>query len=197
MNLSSSIRGAIVAHHPELASADIDIQPVPENQPGDLGFPCFALAKALRRAPQEIARELAGIEYPHPVTSAVAAGPYVNFSIDRAAYATHIATEILDRGVRYGSDGRGTGHKALLEHTSINPNASPHIGRARNGLIGDSLARLLRFEGYDVDVHYYVNDMGKQIALLALETEGMGSLEFHRVLDIYVNANEKAKNDPA
>ncbi len=197
MNLSASIRAAIASRYPELAGADIDLQPAPENQPGDMGFPCFALAKAMRRAPHEIARELAGIEYPPPVTSAVAAGPYVNFSIDRAAFVTHTAAEILERGGRFGSGGRGEGHKALLEHTSINPNASPHIGRARNGLIGDTLARLLRFEGYDVDVHYYVNDMGKQIALLALETEGMDGLEFHRVLDIYVSANEKAKNDPS
>ena len=55
-----------------------------------------------------------------------------------------------------------------MEHTSINPNASPHLGRARNAWIGDTLVRLLRFEGYRLEVRFFVNDVGRQIALLVL-----------------------------
>lgn len=196
MKLFSSLHTAINGIFPELANEKLDFQPTPENQPGDVGLACFPFAKILGRPPQDIARDIARMNLPHHVTRSDAAGPYVNFTIERTAFATDLAIDILERGARFGSDGRGAGSRALLEHTSINPNASPHIGRARNGLIGDSLARLLRFAGYEVNVHYYVNDMGKQIALLVLATEGMRALKFHEALDLYVRANERALNDP-
>ena len=68
--------------------------------------------------------------------------------------------EIFKKKDKYGSANTGKGKKALIEHTSINPNASPHVGRARNAIIGDSLTRLLRFEGYKTKAHYWVNDVG-------------------------------------
>ena len=196
MKFFSSLHAAISKVFPKLANEKLDFQPTPENQPGDIGLACFPYAKPLRRSPQEIARGIACMNLPRQVTRIDAAGPYVNFTIERSMFTTDLVTDILERGTRFGSDGRGAGTRALLEHTSINPNASPHIGRARNGLIGDSLARLLRFAGYEVDVHYYVNDMGKQIALLVLETEGMRGLKFHEVLNFYVRANARAEGDP-
>jgi arginyl-tRNA synthetase len=196
MNIFLALRTALIEMIPELADTRFDFQPTPENQRGDIGIACFPFAKILKRPPAEVAAQCARISLPQLIERAETAGPYVNFIISRNAYAAELVQDILDRGPLFGSDRRGAGCRALLEHTSINPNASPHIGRARNGLIGDSLARLLRFEGYEVDVHYYVNDMGKQIALLALETEEKEKLEFHEVLDLYVRANTRAKDDP-
>ena len=56
--------------------------------------------------------------------------------------------------------------KIILEHTSANPNGPLHIGHIRNSIIGDSLARVLKSAGYDVETQYYVNDMGRQIAMI-------------------------------
>ena len=153
-------------------------------------------AKALKTSPVNVAGKLASLSYPDIIAQANAVGPYLNFSLDRNVFATDLINEILSRKESFGSGGEGAGKRVLLEHTSINPNASPHIGRSRNGLIGDTLARLFRFEGYDVNVHYYVNDMGKQIGLLVMQAEDIEDLGFHEVLDLYVQANQRAKDDP-
>ena len=196
MKLYDEIAKTAIAAFPELTDAQFDIQPSPENQPGDFGLACFSFAKMLKMKPALIAERIARLKYPDIITEVVSTGPYVNFTINRDVFSTELIHEILEKKETYGSDKHGAGKKVILEHTSINPNASPHIGRARNGLIGDTLARLLRFEGYDVDVHYYVNDIGKQIGLLALQAEGKEDLKFEDVLDLYVEANKRAKEDP-
>ena len=64
-------------------------------------------------------------------------------------------------------------------------------------MIGDSLVRLLRFEGYDVEVHYYVNDMGRQIGLLVLVCDDLDQVTFDEILGRYVEANARAEEDEA
>ncbi|MFC1489785.1 arginine--tRNA ligase [Candidatus Latescibacterota bacterium] len=196
MILYKKIENTIKEAIPELAAAEFDFQDSPENQPGDFGLACFGFAKMLKTAPPLIAGRIAELKFPESITKVAVVGPYVNFNIDRDTFATALVHDIFKEKETFGSGNTGAGKKVIIEHTSINPNASPHIGRARNGLIGDTLTRLLRFEGYDVDVHYYVNDMGKQIGLLALQTEGLGTLNFDDVLELYVAANNRAKDDP-
>ncbi|MFC1607367.1 arginine--tRNA ligase [Candidatus Latescibacterota bacterium] len=196
MELYKHLQSLIETAFPDLAEIEFDFQLSPENQPGDFGLACFRFAKVLREAPPAITQKLAEITYPDVIKSVQAVGPYLNFTLDRDKFATGLICDVLEKGETYGSSGDGKGKRVLLEHTSINPNASPHIGRSRNGLIGDVLARLFRFEGYDVDVHYYVNDMGKQIGLLVLQTEGGDIPGFHEILDLYVDANKRAKDDP-
>jgi len=196
MKIYTQLQDTIELCLPELIGAEFDFQPAPENQPGDIGLACFRFAKQLKIAPPQVAAKIAALDFPEIIATVEQAGPYVNFTLDRTAFATDLVDDVIESGEKFGSANIGNGTPVLLEHTSINPNASPHIGRARNGLIGDSLTRLLKFEGYDVDVHYYVNDMGKQIGLLALEIEGEGTLSFDDVLDKYVAANKRAKDDP-
>ena len=195
MKLYNEIAQVIKESIPELSGAEFDIQPTPENQPGDLGLSCFSFAKTMKTVPPLIANKIAGLKYPGLIEEVINTGPYVNFTLNRILFSSELIEEILEKKDTYGSGGSGTGKEVILEHTSINPNASPHIGRARNGLIGDAFARLLRFEGYDVNVHYYVNDMGKQIGLLVLETEGKENLKFEDILDLYVKANKRAEKD--
>ena len=196
MKLYKELQNTIETAIPETRGIEFDFQPTPENQPGDIGLACFRFAKALKSKPDEIAERMAALDFPPIIAEVTTAGPYVNFILDRNVFAAELIGEVLEKGASFGSVNSGRGQKVLLEHTSINPNASPHIGRARNGLIGDVLARLLRFEGYDVDVHYYINDMGKQIGLLALQVKGRDDLSFDDILDEYVEANNRAKNDP-
>ncbi len=150
----------------------------------------------LRRAPAQIAAELAAaVELPAAFRRVSADGAYVNFFIDPGGLIAGVVGAVRAAGPAYGSNGTGAGRTALLEHTSINPNASPHVGRARNALIGDVLARLLRFEGYDLQVRYFVNDVGKQIALLVLAA-GDRQVPFAEILDLYVQANARLERDP-
>jgi arginyl-tRNA synthetase len=106
-----------------------------------------------------------------------------------------VLTKIQKEKKKYGSSNSGKNKKALIEHTSINPNASPHIGRARNAIIGDSISRLLKFEGYKTKVHYFVNDVGKQISMLSLAAKEK-RISFEDLLELYVNFNKRLEKDP-
>lgn len=197
MNAFQPVLDAIRAAYPSLDAADLSITTPPKLDLGDIAVPMFLAAKKLGTPPPKLAGEIAAsVDFGAAVASAAAAGPYLNLKLDRAALAGQILGEVFAQGTAYGSNGSGKGQTALLEHTSINPNASPHVGRARCAMIGDSLARLLRFEGYDLEVHYYVNDMGKQIGLLVLYAKDLAGLSFNDVLDAYVKANARAETDP-
>ena len=89
-----------------------------------------------------------------------------------------------------------------MEHTSANPNGPLHVGHIRNTIIGDTLTRLFRKAGHRVEVQYYVNDMGRQIAIVAwgfshLDSTRMGGEKGdHHVARIYIAANRKLEEDP-
>ena len=183
---------------PELAADDLQFVPPPKLDLGDVAVRTFEAARKLKQPPQRIAARIAEeVAFPSEVVSVSTAGPYVNFKLERPHFARGIASAILTGGPCFGSNGSGKGRRVLIEHTSINPNASPHVGRGRNAMMGDSVSRLLRFEDYDVEVHYYVNDMGRQIGLLVLVCEDLGNVTFDQILDAYVEANARAEQDPA
>ena len=169
----------------------------PEQNLGDVAFPCFVLSKKLRKSPIIIAQEIKNKldENNDSIFCEIkAVSGYLNFFLNR--------TIVLQKFLKEYNDGnlfdnkKHKGEKALIEHTSINPNASPHIGRARNALIGDASSRLLKFLGYKTTVHYFVNDIGKQIALLVYYTEGRNEITFSDLLNLYVSANEELKQNP-
>jgi arginyl-tRNA synthetase len=161
---------------------------------GDIGFALHALDTEVlqRHTSQSIAEALADLPY---VSGVHYVGRFLNLRLDRAAYTeqlrAHDALDIEACAVN--------GLPVLLEHTSINPNAAPHVGRSRNAILGDTLTRTLRSLGAQVTTHYYVNDFGRQIALLlvALGPEGVRSVDFSEILDVYVRINAQAEKDPA
>lgn len=197
MNPFDSLANPIRAAFPALSAEDLAFGPAPKLDLGDVALRTFEAARKLGiPAPKLAAQIVENVTFGDDVAGISAAGPYVNFRLDRAHFARHIVAGILEEGSHFGSNESGAGKRVLLEHTSINPNASPHLGRARNAMIGDSLARLLRFEGYDVEVHYYVNDIGRQIGLLVLVCENIENLSFDQILQLYVEANARAEADP-
>ncbi|MFC1539879.1 arginine--tRNA ligase [Gemmatimonadota bacterium] len=187
---------AICSQIKELQPGDLTFELPPDRVLGDIAIPCFKAAKILRLSPAQIAQRFSdSIEMPEIIDRMIPTGPYLNLFLNRPKFSKLLFRKV-HANPEYGSQKTGIGQKALVEHTSINPNATPHVGRARNALIGDSIARLLRFEGYDVEVHYYVNDMGKQIAYLVLESEEKDNIQFEELLEIYIAANKKAETDP-
>lgn len=194
----ASVLAPMLKAYPELTEDDLPLSAPPNLRLGDVAVPVFLAAKKRGTAPVHFAKEAAdSVAFGPDVIAVAAAGPYLNLKLDRPAFAKRIVASVLADGDRYGSNRSGRGMRALIEHTSINPNASPHVGRARNAMIGDALARLFRFEGYDVEVHYYVNDMGRQIGLLVLIADEIEDLSFDAILDAYVRANARAKEDAA
>ncbi len=181
----------------ETSLENIELEAPPNADMGDYAFPCFILAKGWKKSPNEIALELSSKFQPNELVAGVkAVGPYLNFFVNKNRIAEQTIRQILKQKDKYGSSGSGKGKKVLVEHTSINPNASPHVGRARNALLGDCIVRILRFEGYKVEVHYFVNDVGKQIAMLVLGAENRKKVTFNDLLNIYIEINKKVEEDP-
>ena len=178
-----------------LENIELEIPPSPEM--GDYAFPCFVLAKEWKKAPNEIAQELSKKFKPNNLISEVkVVGPYLNFFVNKNKIAEKTIKDVLKQREKYGSTNIGKGKKMLVEHTSINPNASPHVGRARNALIGDAIVRILKFQGYKVETHYFVNDVGKQVAMLVLGAEGKKNVTFNDLLNIYIEINKKIEESP-
>ena len=175
---------------------DIELEVPPKPDMGDYAFPCFSLAKIYKKNPNEIANELSTkIKTNKFITEIKAIGPYLNFFVNKDSLTEGTLIKILKEKDKYGSSNIGKNKKIILEHTSINPNASPHVGRARNALIGDALARVLRFQKYKVEVHYYVNDIGKKIAMLVLASKNKKNIKFNDLLKIYINIAKKVETN--
>ena len=139
------------------------VQEAPEGK-GAFSLATFAYAKELGKAPDAIAKQVAGVAVPAPFGPLQAAGPYVNFVPEPAAFAETVIGAVHASGPAYGtSDPRPT--KVLLEHTSTNPTGPLHVGRARNPIYADALGRLLRMAGFPVTREYLVNDVGRQMVV--------------------------------
>jgi arginyl-tRNA synthetase len=99
------------------------------------------------------------------------AGPgFLNFYLGASFYA-EVLREIRSRGVAYGRSDYGKGKKINVEFVSANPTGPMHMGNARGGALGDCLAAVLDFAGYDVSREFYVNDAGNQIEKFALSLD--------------------------
>ncbi|AHF58026.1 arginine--tRNA ligase [Spiroplasma eriocheiris] len=128
------------------------------------------LAKDLKANPREIANEI--ISYikekdQQSFKEISLAGPgFINFTIANAQLHK-IMTDVLTLKTNYGKS-QPKNYTYNLEIVSANPTGFLHIGHARNGAIGDSVARILRFAGFNVQTEYYVNDAGNQINILAI-----------------------------
>ena len=143
----------------------------PREEYGDLSTAiAFYVSKVKGIKPVEAARELAGvldresIPYLSDVTDV---GPYLNFKIDCQKYFLDFFKNMGEIGSRYGEHEKKK-FKVIVEHTSVNPSGPINIGRVRGSFIGDSIARILKACGYDVETQYYVNDLGRQSAIIYL-----------------------------
>ncbi|MCP4355703.1 MAG: arginine--tRNA ligase [Proteobacteria bacterium] len=166
----------------------------PNAKMGDIAIELFQLAKERKTSPMAIAEKLRpSVETLDIVDSANVVGPYLNIKLNRSVVLQKIFESFKDGSVYKVNIGNNK--SALIEHTSVNPNASPHVGRARGAVFGDCLSRLLRYVGFDLKVHYYVNDMGKQIGLLALACKDKQNVNFDDILDIYVKASAELKGN--
>jgi arginyl-tRNA synthetase len=158
--LKATLKTALEAALEELGASGVEIviQDVPEGKPGDYGTPvAFALAKTLRRHPAQIAADLvARLALPAGIAKAEAVGPYLNFFVDPGAFVRGV----VEREPRPPDQGK----KAIVEHTSVNPNKEAHVGHLRNICLGDAVARILQAAGYEVEVQNYIDDTGRQAA---------------------------------
>lgn len=179
---------------------DIRIEEPPNSNLGDVASSVsFQLAKNLKRAPMDITNDILGVlKTPNIFRKVDSKGPYINFFVDNDKFSEIVLNSINED---YGKL-QDKNMKIILEHTSANPNGPLHIGHIRNSIIGDSLARVLKSAGYDVETQYYVNDMGRQIAMIVwgilnhvYQMDPNGKPD-HEIGKLYFQVNEKLRADP-
>lgn len=132
----------------------------------------FNLSKILKKSPYDIAREIAEkIQDPLALIDKIEIkGGFINFFLNTDAF--HLVVEdILEKKERYGRFNEGQGKKVQVEFVSANPSGPLHVGNGRGGALGDVLANIFEWFGYNVEREFYVNDMGNQMNLLALSVE--------------------------
>ncbi len=139
------------------------VEQPPRTELGDLAFPfCFELAKVLKRAPRQVAAEIADAVGPLPGVARIqVAGPgYLNLFLSRDSFFRRL----IEHSRTPSASGDSQSGKIIVEHTNINPNKAAHIGHLRNAVLGDAFARLLHFSGETVEVQNYIDDTGVQVA---------------------------------
>lgn len=167
MDFEDSCRQALAEQIAVPPSATMTVPP--RRQFGDLSSnAAFVLSKELKRAPRQIAAEIAAKidlgRAPLIKRVEVAGAGYINFYLDDAAFAKHVLQMIQSKGSQYGAPQPETHLRVLIEHTSVNPNKEWHIGHARNAILGDVIGRLYRCAGHEVEIQNYIDDTGKQVA---------------------------------
>lgn len=135
----------------------------PSSSFGDLSFPLFALAKKLQMNPQKLGATLKSrIKDNHLVEKASVERGFLNLFFNKKHFSSNVIKTVLDD--HYTNLSLKSEEKIMIEHTSSNPNNPLHIGNFRGSVIGDVLGRIYRLLGAKVNVRYYINDLGKQIA---------------------------------
>ncbi|MDR0875741.1 MAG: arginine--tRNA ligase, partial [Clostridiales Family XIII bacterium] len=170
---------------------------------GDLAFPCFRLAKALKKAPPLIAAEIAAGMAGDDIGALAAVGPYLNLHIDRAALAAETVREVLRLGARYGGSGEGQNKRVIVEYSSPNIAKPFHIGHIRSTVIGSAIGNILAFLGYEVVRINHLGDYGTQFGKLIVAYRRWGSRAeveaspITTLLKYYVAFHKEAEQDPS
>ena len=157
---------------------------------GDFALVCFPAAKVLKKNPFDIATQIASkLKNIEQIISAEPEKGYCNIVVNWNDIVIDVIDEINNESY---AKTKGNVDKILIEHTSANPTGPFHMGRARNPIIGDSIARLLKYYGHNVATQYYVNDTGRQAATLAFGLSNYENKNKNKIDHELVEAYQKA-----
>ncbi|MBI5729480.1 MAG: arginine--tRNA ligase [Candidatus Magasanikbacteria bacterium] len=148
-------------------TGEVEFSTPPKSEMGDAAFPCFTLAKELKKNPVEVANDLAlklGSINSKVIESVKAFGPYVNFFVRSTAVVEQVVSEVLKKQEHYGESAVGKGRSVMVEYPSNNTHKEFHIGHFRNVCIGNALVQLYQRNGYMVYPVNYLNDFGAHVA---------------------------------
>ncbi|HJW96956.1 MAG TPA: arginine--tRNA ligase [archaeon] len=178
------------------------IERPPEGIGADFAIPCFVLAKQLRKAPQQIAQEVAGRIAPlGRIKEARHAGPYVNFLVDWKAVGQELIPHILSNP-GYGSSRLGKGKTIVMDFSHPNVAKPMSVGHLRSTVIGDSLCRIYRNLGYRVIGDNHMGDWGTQFGKIMVayrkwgHPEKLGKSPIEELLRVYVKFHEETEIEP-
>ena len=178
------------------------IETPPDSNMGDYAFPCFRLAKELKKSPQLIAEEIKNkIETDNIIEKIETAGGYLNFYINKLELSKIVLNEIANKKEQYGSSLIGNGKNVVIDYSAPNIAKPFHIGHLRSTVIGGALYRIYKFLGYNSIGINHLGDYGTQFGKL-IEGYKLWHDEYNidenpidELTKIYIRINEECKKD--
>ena len=173
-----------------------------ESENGDYAFPCFKLAKTLKKSPNLIADDLKlNINIPENIIEKIeVVGGYLNFFINKETLATEILSEVT-KTENYGKSNIGEGKNIVIDYSSPNIAKTFHIGHLRTTVIGAALYNIYKYLGYNVTGINHIGDYGTQFGKLIEGYKRWGS-EYNldknpieKLTEIYVRISNLCKED--
>ena len=173
------LRDALNKVYPQISFPPIMLESPPSPEFGELAsLMCFELVKQTAEKPREMADKIAEVidvsRFPLIQSVEAAGGGYINFHVNVADFYRLTLESVRALDAEYGCVKADKPRKIVVEHTSVNPIHPIHVGQARNPVLGDALARILKARGHTVFRHYYIDDVGRQSAVIAYGYEKLG-----------------------
>ena len=176
----------------------------PNTDMGDYAFPCFRLAKELKKAPVQIAQDIKDkYEIDDIIEKVDVVNGYLNFYTNKSKFVENILKEVNNKGEEYGTSNVGKGKTVVIDYSAPNIAKPFHIGHLRTTVIGGALYKIYKFMGYNVVGINYLGDWGIQfgkvmagIALWGNEYDlDDNETAINSILKIYVRYNKEEKED--
>ena len=195
-----------VAQATELEISDIEtaVEIPADTKMGDYAFPCFRLAKTLRKAPPIIAQEIVSkLVKPDFVSDIQVVGAYINFYVDKSVYVKNILTKVLEEKEDYVNSELGKDKTIVFDYSSPNIAKPFHIGHLRSTAIGNALYNIYKTLGYKCVGINHLGDWGTQFGKLIVAYKKWGNKEavekddIKELSRIYVKFHQEADKDPS
>jgi arginyl-tRNA synthetase len=175
----SLLKDILSKMYPDFSLPAMLLQVPPNLEFGELAASvCFELAKHAKKSPRtladEIAKKIDETNLPLVESVSAAGAGYINFRVTSEIFSRLTIESVIKLDADYGYIKTSEPKQILLEHTSVNPIHPIHIGQARNPMLGDALSRILLKHGHNVSRHYYVDDVGRQTAVIAYGYSKLG-----------------------
>lgn len=206
INFKDKIAAVLAEAVEDLTAEEIrDMIEIPaDSKMGDYAFPCFKLAKVMRKAPpmiaQGIAEKLQGTELFEKVENVNA---YVNMFLSRTFFMRELISGVTKDKERYGSSDIGQNRKVIVEFSSPNIAKPFHIGHIRSTVIGNAINKIYQFLGYDTVRINHLGDYGTQFGKMIVAYRRWGNEEdvtnepIKTLLGYYVKFHEESEKDPS
>ncbi len=206
INYKSSIAQILKSNIEFLTEEEIaSMIEIPSNEKmGDYAFPCFKLAKELKKAPPQIASELAEKIGENELFEKVEqAGPYLNMFLQKEQFVKELVSDVNKNGVDFAKSDVGNGKTVIVEFSSPNIAKPFHIGHIRSTVIGNSIYKIFECLGYDVVRINHLGDYGTQFGKMISAYKRWGNKEdvekepIKTLLGYYTKFHEEAEKDPS
>lgn len=204
MDYKKLLADTVIIEGVESEEIAAQITPCKDRAHGDYSLPCFRLAAQLKKSPAELAKEVAGrVGCFNFLEKAEAIGPFVNFTLNKSAYAKDVLEKVLSAGGFYGSSDMGAGKTVCIDYSSVNIAKPFHIGHLLNTVLGAALYRIYKKVGYHAVGINHLGDWGTQFGKLIVAYKKWGDEEdiekrgVRALVDIYVKFHKEAEKDPS